>query len=197
MFEAIQEPVKRIEFLFSKFFDHPEDYQYEYLDDLLAGLIVTSYLRLAFHLIYEPPAHSEAHEWHQRFAIAWEYIARIFDLFPAKMAESPYLHEILNLAKSTLDVKLDRKVMSSSFKRHLLFDKTDEWFDSFVGGRSSCAFIIWKCKNDENLRLALQKPRWEDELKRYEQMHEDLNSSEDFTDDEVEAYERVMKKLGR
>jgi hypothetical protein len=48
---------------------------------------------------------------------------------------------------------------------------------------------------DDNQHLIAQKNRWEDELEKYKQMHEDINSAEDLTDDEAEAYERVMKEL--
>jgi hypothetical protein len=48
---------------------------------------------------------------------------------------------------------------------------------------------------EEETKLAPHQPLWPAELAKCEQMDRDMNAAEDLTDDEAEAYERVMQRL--
>jgi hypothetical protein len=49
---------------------------------------------------------------------------------------------------------------------------------------------------ERDLELPSQGKMWKEELNKYEQMDRDINEAEYLTDEEAEAYERVMKRLG-
>jgi hypothetical protein len=49
---------------------------------------------------------------------------------------------------------------------------------------------------ERDLEIASQEEMWKEELNKYEQMDRDIKEAEYLTDEEAEAYERVMKRLG-
>ena len=204
MYEVTKKPIEAVTFLSNKFSDNPDDYNYKYLDGLLGRLTVESNLRLAFHFIYEnsTPGLSEINSY-KRKEIAFSCLSKTFELYPEILSKDPNLNVIFGLSKSILEFEFSDKSPSSSqknyranFRNDNWFIDDDDWFDSFVSQKSYCSIIVWQCKNNEHLRNALNKPRWEYELEKYAQWDKDMDEAEDLTDQEAEAYKRVMERLG-
>jgi hypothetical protein len=195
MFTCSKDPIKKLESIITAYSEDPDSFKYKYLSDLLDNLVVSSYLRLAFHLIYENKSItgiSKNYSLNKAFSLAFYNLANLFELYPKQLSKSPYLREVYEFSKAILEFKTSKELEHG----HHFIEEHDNWFYDFMMGKTSSSFIVWTCENDKDLRIALRKTTWEEELEKCKQWDIDMETAEDLTDEEEEAYERVMQRLG-